>query len=163
MNNTTTQIADEDYLDLHVFSAAVHKAIDELPTSNRLNSEQMEVLYGIAYTHVEQNQWGQALPLFSFLHWQMPTRRHYLAGVAKCQRELGLYEEAKYHYAVMLALFPDQLEPSVQLAECQIALGETAEALETLQLLSEVAEDGSPLKARAQSFWARLNASIAQK
>lgn len=157
MTDAITSSVHEEFFDFHAFSAAFHEAFEELPASRRFTPEQLEVIYGLAYAHAQQKQWDQALPIFAFLSQYGPTRRHYLAGLAQCTRALGRHGEAVNIYALMLTLFPDHLEAGVQLAECQLAQGEATAALTTLKLLLEIVDESSPLKARVQSFVARLN------
>lgn len=163
MTNLSTSDTQDDQFDLHAFSAAFHQEFEELPAASRLTPEQLEVIYGMGYAHAQQKQWEQALPIFAFLCQYGPNRRHYLAGLAQCTRELGRFDEAKNVYALMLTLFPDHLEPGIQLAECQFAQGDLSAAVTTLNLLLEISEDNSPLKRRAQSFLDRLSGSASQQ
>ncbi|MET4580097.1 tetratricopeptide repeat protein [Ottowia thiooxydans] len=162
MTDSSQSDTQADQFDLKAFSEAFHEEFEKLPAANRFSPEQLEVIYGMGYAHAQQKQWEQALPIFAFLSQYGPSRRHYLAGLAQCTRELGRLDEAKNVYALMLTLFPDHLEPGVQLAECQLALGEVSAALTTLNLLLEISEDGSSLKRRVQSFLDRLGSNLPQ-
>ena len=76
------------------FGDALRTGLEALPSSHRFTPEQLEVLYALAYAHMQQQQWRQALNLFAFLSQYGPTRRHYLAGLAQCLRMAERHEEA---------------------------------------------------------------------
>lgn len=138
-------------------SPAAQKLCDDLqalPSSSRLTGEQLEVVYALAYAHVTQGQYAQALPIFAILATYGPTRRHYLAGLALCLEMCGRYEEAILMYSLLTTLFPDGLEPALQVAECQLMLGRFEEAAQDLdQVLARIAESQGrhdALRPRAQ-------------
>lgn len=107
--------------------------LEALPSSRRLTTEQLEVIYSIAYAHAAQHQYQHALPYFALLAQYGPTRSHYLAGLALSLQMVTRYEEAIDIYSLMLLMFPSSLAPALHVAECQIALGQAADAKETLQ------------------------------
>ena len=118
--------------------------------------EQLEVLYALAYAHMQQQQWRQALNLFAFLSQYGPTRRHYLAGLAQCLRMAERHEEAINIWTLVLVLFPDNLSPSLHIAQCQLAMGDTVAAQQTLRQLAASLEDSDPLKVRAGALLVQL-------
>ncbi|WP_454006041.1 SycD/LcrH family type III secretion system chaperone [Alcaligenes sp. Marseille-Q7550] len=123
------------------FAQDLYDDLQALPSSSRLTDEQLEVIYALAYAHVMQEQYAQALPLFSILAVYGPTRRHYLAGLAVCLEMCGRYEEAILMYSLLTTLFPGSLEPSMQVAECQLMLGQFSDALQELdRVLACIAE-----------------------
>ncbi|MGB3068105.1 MAG: SycD/LcrH family type III secretion system chaperone [Ottowia sp.] len=165
MTTATTNEMVEDAFDAHAFSADFRKGFETLPASRRFTPEQLEVIYGMAYAHAQQRQWDKALPIFAFLSQYGPTRRHYLAGLAQCMRELGRHEDAKNLYSLMLMLFPDHPEPLLYIAECQIAQGDRATAQTTLSELRDILAESSPphpLQARVQALLARLGTNAPQ-
>ncbi len=133
-----------------IFSAEVPRSqvaqelfddLQALPSSSRLTDEQLEVIYALAYAHVTQGQYAQALPIFSILAIYGPTRRHYLAGLAVCLEKCGRYEEAIHMYSLLITLFPGSLEPALQVAECLLRLGQFADAAQELdRVLACIAE-----------------------
>lgn len=136
------------------FGQQLYDGLQALPASSRMSNSQLEVIYALAYAHVTQGQYAQALPVFSILATYGPTRRHYIAGLALCLEQCGRYEEAISMYSLLLTLFPGSPEPAVQIAECLLMLGRTAEAVEELdRVLLGIAESGGEydaLRPRAQ-------------
>ncbi len=161
MNQTLGAPVDEAF-DAHAFSADFHEKFNASPVSKRFTPEQLEVIYGLAYAHAQQRQWEKALPIFAFLSQYGPTRRHYLAGLAQCMREVDRVEDAKNLYSLMLMLFPDHLEPLLYIAECQIAMKDFAAAEASLRELAGITEAGSPLNARTHALLDRMSRGASQ-
>jgi tetratricopeptide (TPR) repeat protein len=138
------------------FASDFQTGYSELPASRRFTPEQLEVIYALAYSHARQQQWSQALPIFAFLSQYGPTRRHYLAGLAQSLQMLKRLEEAVLIYSLMLVLFPDQLEPSIHVAQCQLAQGDRDSAVATLSQLDSALEDDAPLKQRTRALLEQL-------
>lgn len=136
------------------FGRKLYDGLEALPSSSRLTNEQLEVIYALAYAHVMQGQYAQALPVFSILATYGPTRKHYLAGLALCLQMCGRYEEAISMYSLMIALYPGNPEPALQVAECHLMLGRPDEARDELdRVLRAIAEAGGAYdscKPRAQ-------------
>ena len=136
------------------FGQQLYDGLRALPASTRLSNEQLEVIYALAYAHVTQGQYAQALPVFSILATYGPTRRHYLAGLALCLEQCERYEEAISMYSLLITLFPGSPEPALQIAECLLMIGRTAEAADELdRVLRGIAESGGrydALRPRAQ-------------
>lgn len=128
--------------------------LSALSSSKRFTSEQLEVIYALAYAHVAQGQYAQALPVFAFLSQYGPTRKHYLYGLALCLQMLNRLDEAINIYSVCVTLFPDAVEATLRIAECQIAAGQREEAGKTLRLLLRYAEEGggTELAPKAQAM-----------
>lgn len=162
MTDATVSTPLDEAFDAHAFSADFHEKFDASPVSKRFTSEQLEVIYGLAYAHAQQRQWEKALPIFAFLSQYGPTRRHYLAGLAQCMREVGRLEDAKNLYSLMLMLFPDHLEPLLYIAECQIAMKDFAAAETTLRELVNITEKSSPLNSQTQALLDRLGRRASQ-
>ena len=141
------------------FADKFKAGFDELPCSRRFTPEQLEVLYGLGYAQAHLEQWDKALPIFAFLSQYGPTRQHYLAGLAHCLQKVRRYDEAINIYSLMLVLFADRLDPSMRIAECQLAQGQLAEALTTLRQLDNALPDSDPLKTRTRTLLQHLNAN----
>lgn len=138
-------------------SPAAQKLYDDLsalPAGSRISGEQLEVIYALAYAHVTQGQYAQALPIFSILATYGPTRKHYLAGLAVCLEMCERYEEAINMYSLLSTLFPGSPEPALQVAECLLMQGRVEDAAEELdRVLRCIAESGGrydALRPRAQ-------------
>lgn len=114
----------------------LYQNLEALPSSKRLTKEQLEVMYGLAYTQISQERYDQALPLFAFLSQYGPTRKHYLVGLGVCLQMVGREEDAINIYSVVLTLYPNSLTTALRVAECHIALKQFDQARRTLQLLA---------------------------
>lgn len=143
------------------FAADFTEGYHELPASRRFTPEQLEVIYAMGYSHIQQQQWQQALPIFAFLSQYGPTRAHYLAGLALCLQMAQRHDEAINIWSLKLVLFPDQLSPQLHIAECQLAMGERADAVQTLRQLNAALPADVMLKARVQALLERLNEATA--
>jgi type III secretion system low calcium response chaperone LcrH/SycD len=136
------------------FGQNLFEGLQSLPSSSRMTAEQLEVVYALAYAHVTQGQYAQALPIFSILATYGPTRKHYIAGLALCLQMCERYEEAISMYSLMITLFPGSPEPSLQVVECFLMLGRTDEAREELSrvqiYITEAGGEYDAWKPRAQ-------------
>ena len=112
-------------------SGPMCQSLAGLPSSQRFSGEQLEVIYGMAYAHVVQKQYRQALPIFSFLAQYGPTRKHYWAGMALCLNMIGRHEEAESIYGLNDLLFPASPDSALHMAECQISAGRVEQARDT--------------------------------
>lgn len=134
------------------FGQKLFDDLNGLPSSKRLTAEQLEVIYSLAYAHVVQQQYAQALPLFTFLSQYGPTRKHYLSGLALCLRMLSRFDEAVNMYSLVLVLFPDSLESALHVAECQIGQGDLTQARISLTQLVAATDDNLDLQNRARAL-----------
>lgn len=125
MSKTTTAARSE-------FGEKLFQGLAALPSSSRMSSEQLEVIYALAYAHVTQGQYAQALPIFFILTHYGPTRKHYLLGLALCLQRCQRYAEAIHIYSMADVLFPGGPELALRVAECQLMQGDRAEAREEL-------------------------------
>lgn len=132
----------------------LHERLEKLPGTKRFTGEQLDVFYAMAYAHVAQHHYGQALPIFAFLAQYGPTRRHYLYGLALCLQMLGRLEEAISMYSLCALLFPDSFEAAQRLAQCQVSAGRREQACETLMLLLQQAQaaGNAALEHKAQAM-----------
>lgn len=132
----------------------LYEGLEQLPSNSRMSAEQLEVIYALAYAHVTQGQFEQALPIFTILATYGPTRKHYLAGLALCLQQCKRYEEAIAMYSLVTVLFPETPEPSLQVAECLLMLGRVDEAAQelgrVLRFINESAGRYDSLKPRVQ-------------
>ena len=141
------------------FGQALFDGLSGLPGSQRMSAEQLEVIYALAYAHVAQGQYAQALPLFAFLSQYGPTRKHYLSGLALCLQMQARYDEAVRIYSLVGTLFPVSPEATLRVAECQLAQAQADDARVSLELvLAAAAEDPAhaDLAPRARMLLAAL-------
>lgn len=134
---------DADQLQAALTPSDLAQQLDALPSASRLTAEQLEVVYALAYSHVAQHQYEQALPIFSFLCLYGPTRKHYLVGLALCLQMVRRYEDALDIYALILTLYPQHYDAALRTAECQLALEQIDAACTTLELLETIGQDGN--------------------
>jgi type III secretion system low calcium response chaperone LcrH/SycD len=134
------------------FGQKLYEGLDGLPSSKRLTAEQLEVIYSLAYAHVVQKQFAQALPMFTFLCQYGPTRKHYLTGLALSLRMLGRFDEAINMYSLVLVLFPESLDAALHIAESQIGQGDLGQARISLGQLIAATEDNPELQNRARAL-----------
>ncbi|MBV7485204.1 SycD/LcrH family type III secretion system chaperone [Bordetella sp. BOR01] len=120
-----------------------------------MSAQQLEVIYALAYAHVAQHQYAQALPLFAFLSQYGATRKHYLSGLALCLQMVGRYDEAICIYSLIGTLYPDTPDAALRVAECQLAQADTesarAELVRVLELAGTSGRHGQA-RARAQAL-----------
>ena len=116
---------------------ALYDGLDGLPSSKRFTPEQLEAIYALAYTHIAQGQYAQALPIFAFLAQYGPTCRHYLYGLALSLQMSARLDEAIGMYSLCAMLFPDSFEATQRIAQCQVLAGRRDDACETLTLLMQ--------------------------
>ena len=135
--------------------------LKDLPSSRRFSSEQLEVIYSLAYGHVMQKQYAQALPIFMLLTQYGPTYHHYWSGLGLCLQALQRHGEAIYIYSLMLIMFPDNLEPALRMAESEFAMGDVESAQHRLQTLLIATQDQPELQARVSGLLQRF--SLARK
>ena len=139
------------------YGQAVYQGLEQLPSNERLSAEQLEVIYALAYAHVAQRQYAQALSYFAFLSQYGPTRKHYLAGLALCLQMVDRYEEAIRMYSLIGLLFPDAVDATLRIAECQLAMQDYEQGRKSLELVVQYArEQGghAEIAARAQALLA---------
>lgn len=139
------------------FGQQLYDGLAALPGSQRLTADQLEVIYAMAYAHVAQAQYAQALPLFTFLSQYGPTRKHYLVGLALCLQMQERYEEAIRIHSLIGVLYPLAPEATLRVAECQLALEQIEAARDSLRLVMDVVRDHgayAQLGARAASLLA---------
>lgn len=134
------------------FGQKLFDDLNGLPSSKRLTAEQLEVIYSLAYAHTVQQQYAQALPLFTFLCQYGPTRKHYLSGLALSLRMLSRFDEAINMYSLVLVLFPDSLDAALHIAECQIGQGDIEQARLSLDQLVAATDDNLDLQNRARAL-----------
>lgn len=138
MKQSTLTQAKSDYPEINQI---LHDRLEALPSASRLSPEQLEVVYALAYSHVAQHQYEQALPIFSFLCLYGPTRKHYLVGMGLCLQMCERYDDAIDIYALILTLYPTHYDAALRTAECQLASEQLDDAFATLELLRTIGQN----------------------
>ena len=114
--------------------------LESLDSSRRFTTEQLEIIYALGYAHIAQAQYGQALPIFAFLAQYGPTKRHYIYGLALCLQMEKRLEEAINIYSLCATLFPDCIEATQRIAQCQVSADDHVAARMTLSRLLRYAQ-----------------------
>lgn len=143
---------------------ALYDGLEGLPSSHRFNREQLEVIYALAYAHIVQGQYAQALPILAFLAQYGPTQRHYLYGLALCLQMLERLDEAIAIYSFCVVLYPESFEATQRIAQCQVSAHRYDEARETLHSLLQHAQasDNTDLERKAQGMLDHLGTHIVE-
>jgi type III secretion system low calcium response chaperone LcrH/SycD len=110
----------------------LYLALEALESSRRFTNEQLEVIYALGYAHFVQGHYSQALPIFAFLAQYGPTKRHFIYGFALCLQMQGRLQEAINVYSLCGVLFPDCVEATQRIAQCQTLAGDHQAARATL-------------------------------
>ena len=118
-------------------------------------SEQRDALYQLGHGYYVNGRYDQAFQVFSLLVVYEHLNERYLMAAAGAAQMLGKYKEALQHYYTAAAIMIDDPRPVFFSAECLLALGENAFAIETLELTIELAGDKTSeisIKTRAQAM-----------
>lgn len=111
------------------------------PLSRRYSDDELEAVYALAYSQIQQNHHAAALPLFAFLTQYAPTNLHYLMGLGMCFQKLGEFEAAVQVYSFIGVLDEEAFDASLHVAECLLFLQQTSSATALLTLLVQQAKD----------------------
>lgn len=138
---------------------AVFEGLEDLPSSKRFTAEQLEAIYALAYAHLAQGQYNQALPLMAFLAQYGPTKRQYLYGLALSLQMLHHLDEAITMYSLCVVLYPDSYEAVQRIAQCHVSAGRPEAARLALGDLLNVAReiDDKHLEAKATGMLERIS------
>ena len=97
--------------------------------------QEFDALYALGYNLYNQGKFGEALQAFGFLLMHDQLERKYYKAFGSCLQMLKRYEEAIRNYSMASILDLTDPEPTFHTAECMVALGMPAEALEALQMV----------------------------
>jgi type III secretion system low calcium response chaperone LcrH/SycD len=131
MSNTATQRSAP--------AQALYEGLEGLPSSKRFTREQLEAVYALAYAHLAQGQYAQALPMLAFLAQYAPTRRQYLYGLALSLQMLDHLDAAIGMYSLCALLYPESHEAVQRIAQCHVSAGRPEAARLSLNDLLEEA------------------------
>jgi type III secretion system low calcium response chaperone LcrH/SycD len=106
-------------------------------TKKPLSETELNALYQMGYNLYQQTQYTEAGYFFAVLTIYRPYKETYFSALAACQKMTKSYEQAISNYAMAYMLASTQLEYALHIAECQLALGYTTSAQQTLQPLLE--------------------------
>jgi type III secretion system low calcium response chaperone LcrH/SycD len=97
--------------------------------------EEFDALYALGYNFYNQGKFAEAMHAFGFLLMHDQLERKYYKAFGSCLQMLKRYEDAIRNYSMASVLDLRDPEPTFHTAECMVALGMTAEAIEALQMV----------------------------
>ena len=118
----------------------LRQKFDALPTAGALGPQEAEVMYGIAYSLLEQNQFEKAQPFFHILATYHPLVKKFWLGFGYSLRMLERLDEAIYVYSLLGVIHPGSPEALLGTAECQLQKGDSARASASLQMVIDFCE-----------------------
>lgn len=88
----------------------------------------LEALYHLGYTLFEQAKYKESMRVFAYLMTANHMDRRFFNGFAACLHMQGNHRDAIKYYGVASILDLTDPEPPMHMAECHLALGDRAEA-----------------------------------
>jgi Flp pilus assembly protein TadD len=135
--------------------AAARAALDALPSSHRVTSDEAEAIYAMVHTAIVQGQHETALRYLALLTFLKPTEPRYLGALALTYKQVGLTTEALKVYCFLALLEPAELLHPLAVAECHLLLQEPQRAEPVLNFVIDSCrgvEGVEKLAARAQAL-----------
>ncbi len=120
-----------------------------------ITGDECEALYQLGHGFYEQGRYSEAFQTFSLLVIYDHLEARYVMGLAGAAQMLGRHTDALQHYATAAMIRLDDPLPMFHAAECLIALQRLPEAIDSLELAAELANEKHPVVA------ARANALLA--
>jgi type III secretion system low calcium response chaperone LcrH/SycD len=133
MAQTATPELDAEKITNQVVDLFAHGAT--LKDIHGYTDEEFDALYTLGYNLYNQGKFGEALQAFGFLLMHDQLERKYYKAFGSCLQMLKRYEEAVRNYSMASILDLTDPEPTYHTAECMLALGMPAEAIEALTLV----------------------------
>jgi len=129
-----------------------------LPHSSRFTDNQIALLYNTGCNLFDQGKYKEAAQLFEVASFYRPLATHYLFAYGLARQALKDFDSAIPILSSVGLLWPQDPRPSLQLAECHLALGQTEIAVNMLHLAVALAEQDPQYQA-LQSYAERLLAA----
>lgn len=117
---------------------------NNVTTQKRLNREEKKAAYALGSRLYQQGKYREALELFMVLYAQEPNNLTFYEASMTCEKILTEYNKALSYYSLASLLDPTNLSYTLAIAECQLRLGDAAQAIKTLMNLSEIALERTP-------------------
>ena len=105
-----------------------------------MSPDEVEAIYSMGYTYYQVGKLDEAEKIFRFVCLMDHLDSKYwlaLGGVLQTKRQ---FAEAVKVYANIMIIDMHEVQAYYRLAECKLALGDRAEALEALDMLKKVAD-----------------------
>ena|SRR6187402_468667 len=135
MAQAATPQADVETVTAQVVDVFSHGAT--LKAVHGYTDEEFDALYALGYNFYNQGKFAEALQAFGFLLMHDQLERKYYKAFGSCQQMLKRYEDAVRNYSIASILDLTDPEPTFHSAECMVALGMPAEAIEALEIVVE--------------------------
>ena len=118
------------------------------------SSQDYEVLYALGHSLYSQARYFDAFKVFGFLMAHNHLEPKYIVAFASSLQMLKKFEEALVYYSLASVMDMSDPRPTFHSAECLLALGRTAEAIDGFRMVVKQARDDKypELKARAQTL-----------
>lgn len=136
-----------------IIDSSVIELIDQLralPSSQRLSSETLEFVYGLAFNYHSQGQHESALRYFGFLLVYRPAEPRFLKGLALSYQRLGYYDEAIQVYSMAAMIEPMSPQYMMGVAECQLLANRFDAAMMSLNLVLDYCKEAGGHETVAQ-------------
>ncbi|WP_187394986.1 SycD/LcrH family type III secretion system chaperone [Pigmentiphaga aceris] len=126
-----------------------------------ITEDEREAMYQLGYGFHQQGRYSEAFKAFSMLViWDHLEPRYLVALASTCQM-LGRYADALQHYMMATLISLDDPVPPFHCAECLIVLERLPEAIDSLELVLNLAGDDHPVvKARAEALLASIKTKL---
>lgn len=126
-----------------------------------LGPDEVEAIYSMGYTYYQVGKLEEAEKVFRFVCLLDHLDGKYWLALGAVLQSRRQFDEAVKVYANILLTDMREVRAYYRIAECKLALGDRAEALEALELLKKVADGktsvGREYAAKAEKMANRLN------
>lgn len=110
-----------------------------------------EAVYALSFDLYRQGRYSDALKGFAFLVMVNHMDRRFHLGLASCSQMLQRYEQAVQHYTLASVMDMTDPLPTFHTAECLMALGMVAEAVEALTVVVEQSQTEARAEVRGRA------------
>jgi len=124
-----------------------------------LSRDDYEAIYAVGHGLYQQGRYQDACHVFSWLALHHHMERRFISALAASLQMCQRHEDALRIYTVAAVLDPADPIPTYHMAECLIATGRLAQALEALAMVVAQCRPGAhdALRQRAQALEALLS------
>lgn len=112
-------------------------------------------VYNLGFNQYNQGKYEEAARYFRFLTFYNHLEPRYAKAMGACLQMMERYPDAISAYAMAIVMDAMDPEPMLRMAECLIAMGEMADAAETLDSVIKVCDESGgheAIKARATAL-----------
>lgn len=109
--------------------------LKNLPSSSRLDDNDINAIYALAYNLLKQGRHEEALKYLSLLSLYRPVDPKVVVGLAVTYQMLQMLEQAINVYSFAAFIEPENPEHMLSMAQCQIAQHAFAAAVQSLDIV----------------------------